>query len=72
MGFGVPVEEWCRHELKDLLLTHVNENKISQEGIFDSKKVSLMLKKYFAGGKVDFQRIWFLLMFEMWQERWMK
>ena len=72
MGFSVPVEEWCQHELKDLLLTYVNQDKISQEGIFDSKKVTQLLKKYFAGEKVDFQRIWFLLMFEMWREKWMK
>src|SRR5436190_3892758 len=51
MGFAVPVEDWCRNELKDLLLTYLNENKISQEGIFDSEKISLMLKKYFTHGK---------------------
>jgi asparagine synthase (glutamine-hydrolysing) len=72
MGFGVPVETWCRSELKHLLTDYISEERIRSEGIFDAPKISLMLKKYFAHGKIDFQRIWHLLMFEMWRERWMK
>jgi asparagine synthase (glutamine-hydrolysing) len=72
MGFGVPVETWCRNELKHLLTDFISEERINREGIFDTQKISSMLNRYLAHGKVDFQRIWHLLMFEMWRERWMK
>lgn len=72
MGFGVPVENWCKNELKDILRQYLDPVLMEKQGIFNANAVSRMVNAYLSGKKVDFQRIWFLLMFQMWYERWME
>jgi asparagine synthase (glutamine-hydrolysing) len=73
MGFGVPIAMWCKNELKDLLLHYLDTNKIRSQGIFNPAETDKMVKSYFASNKNgDFNRMWFLLMFQMWYERWME
>ncbi len=71
MGFGVPVSLWCKNELKDLFLHYLDDDTMRKQGIFDVKQTILMKKKYLENKRVDFPRIWFLLMFQMWHEQWM-
>lgn len=72
MGFGIPVASWCRNELKEMLLYYLDDKKIRTQGIFNAQQVSIILKKYFEGKPVDFERVWCLFMFQMWYERWME
>lgn len=71
MGFGIPISLWCKNELKDTLLHYLDKEKIRKQGLFDAEQVGLMTKSYLNNEKVDFQRIWFLLMFQMWYEKWL-
>jgi asparagine synthase (glutamine-hydrolysing) len=71
MGFGVPIFEWFKKELKDYFLDYLNENRLNREGIFNSKEIVKLRDKYFNNPKENVQRLWFILMFEMWYERWM-
>ena len=71
MGFMVPVESWCKNELKSLLLHFTDEKKIKDQGILNHVEVKKMVDTYLSGRKINFQKIWFLLMFQMWYERWM-
>ena len=72
MGFGIPVERWLRNELKPLLLETLATDKISKQGVLNAEKVKQAVEAYLNKDKnVDFQRIWFLLMFQMWYDKWM-
>jgi asparagine synthase (glutamine-hydrolysing) len=73
MGFGAPMHTWFEHKIgKDLVKTFLNSDYIQQQGIFNHKEVESLLKPYFEGKSGDFNRIWLLLVFQMWYDRWMK
>lgn len=70
-GFGVPLTEWFRDELKDYFMVYLDEKRIEKEGLFDSKEIIRLRDSYLLGNKENVQKLWFLLMFEMWYEKWM-
>lgn len=72
MGFAIPIADWLRTDLKDLLEEYISEVRIKSEGIFKWEYVSV-LKTQFLNGKKEYDlKIWYLLMFEMWMEKWGK
>lgn len=71
MGFGVPIDRWFRHELKDLLLDYLSPERLKKEGLFDHTLVENRLKEHLSGQVNHHYRLWALLMWEMWRERWL-
>ncbi len=71
MGFGVPIVEWFRDELKEYFLTYLDKNRLEKEGIFNVDEVVKLRDNYLNGKKENIQKLWFILMFEMWYEKWM-
>lgn len=72
MGFGIPLESWLSTELKDLVVEYLNPDKFSKHGLFNQQEVDRIVKGFFDGRKEWHLKIWHLLMFQMWYERWMK
>jgi len=71
MGFGVPIDHWLRFELKDLLLDYLSAERIKGEGLFDPIFVEKKIKEHLSGRVNHQYRLWSLLMWEMWRERWL-
>ncbi len=69
-GFVVPLAEWLKGELSPLVMNYLNEDKLKKEGIFNPGVVSSYVKD-FMNGSINVNKIWFLLMFEMWKEKWL-
>jgi len=72
MGFGIPVESWLSHELRDLVEEYLSEQKIREHHIFNPAQVSKLKEEFFSGRTEKYLKIWHLLMFQMWYEKWMK
>lgn len=72
MGFGVPIFDWFKDELKDYLMTYLDEKRIAKAGIFQPNLVVKIRDQYLRGEKTNINKLWFLLMFEIWRERWME
>jgi asparagine synthase (glutamine-hydrolysing) len=70
-GFGVPVYEWFRDELKGCYADHLAFDKIKREGIFDAGTVSALLDGYLNDRGVNAYKLWFLFVFELWYEKYM-
>ncbi len=70
MGFAVPITEWFKDELREYFMNYLSEDRLKKEGIFNAKEVVKQRDMYLAGDKENVQRLWFILMFEMWYERW--
>jgi asparagine synthase (glutamine-hydrolysing) len=70
MGFAIPIEKWLRSSLKPLLDQYLDSNAIAKEGIFNDKKVNSLVKSFYSGRTELTQKIWYLLMFRMWHEKW--
>lgn len=71
MGFGIPVENWLADELKALVQQYLGEAAIKKTGLFNYKEVNKICNDFFKGQKNKHLKIWYLLMFQMWHEKWM-
>lgn len=71
MGFGVPIFDWFQDELKEYLLHYLDEKRINEAGIFNTKEIISLRDKYLNSQKTNITQLWFLLIFEMWKEKWM-
>ncbi|GAC1419422.1 MAG: asparagine synthase (glutamine-hydrolyzing) [Flavisolibacter sp.] len=71
MGFGIPIEKWLGHELKDLVQTYLSEESIVSHGLFNVGQVEKIVKLFLAGRTDQYLKVWYLLMFQMWYKKWM-
>ncbi len=69
-GFGAPIYEWFKGELRSLYIEYLAENRIKKAGIFNHKEVGQLLRNYLEGKGVNHNKLWFLFVFEQWRERW--
>ena len=68
MGFGVPLDSWLRHELKEWAENLLDEQKIKSAGLLN---YSIIKKKWdeHQSGKMNWQYLlWDVLMFQDWYE----
>jgi asparagine synthase (glutamine-hydrolysing) len=70
MGFAIPVEQWLKNELKDLVEAHLNESSVRLHGLFDFKEVENLKKAFYSGRSEKYLKIWHLLMFQLWYKKW--
>jgi asparagine synthase (glutamine-hydrolysing) len=71
MGFGVPIDRWLRTECKELLLDYLSPERLKKEGLFNQILVENRVKELLSGRIDHHYRLWSLLMWEMWRERWL-
>ncbi|RME85359.1 MAG: asparagine synthetase B, partial [Planctomycetota bacterium] len=69
-GFGVPIEKWFHKELSELYRQYLNKERLQKEGILNAGYVENLVQAYFQKQGVNHYKLWLLLMFEMWRERW--
>jgi len=70
MGFGVPIDHWFRGDMIPLLLDYLSPERLKREGLFDHGFVENTIKEHLSGDFNHQYRLWALLMWEMWRERW--
>ncbi len=71
MGFAVPIGNWMLNELRDYLDNYLNQEHIQKQGIFKWEYVSQLKNDFLSGKKEYDSKVWYLLMFQMWYEKWM-
>ncbi|MBI5420543.1 MAG: asparagine synthase (glutamine-hydrolyzing) [Deltaproteobacteria bacterium] len=69
MGFGIPVNRWLRHELRPLLDEYLSRDRIAREGYLRPEGVSRVVGEHLSGRRDHQYRLWALLVFGMWRER---
>jgi len=72
IGFGIPVRSWLQNDLKPLVDMYLNESYLVSQNIFIVPRI-LHIKDSFYQGKMEWtDKIWNLLMFQMWYDKWIK
>jgi len=66
MGFGVPIQDWLRKELRDWCESLLNPNIIRQQGLLNVDMVSMMWREYLDGRQHWNSHLWDVLMFQAW------
>lgn len=72
MGFAIPIESWLKNELRDQVEHYLSKSVVEETGLFDSSEIEKLKTAFFDGRKEYGVKIWYLLSFMMWYERWMK
>lgn len=70
-GFGVPLIDWFKDDLKEYLLTYLNEDVLNKVGLFNVAYVIKLRDAYLNGRSNNVTKLWYLLVFMLWWERWM-
>ncbi len=70
MGFGCPIDEWLRHELKDLAHDTLLAPAARQRGLMRPDYVARLLDEHCAYRADHHTRLWALLMLELWFQTW--
>lgn len=69
MGFGVPIGDWLKTDLRNWASDLLNPKKIDNQGLFDSKIINTRLQQHLSGKKNYQYDLWGILMFQAWYDK---
>lgn len=65
-GFGIPVSEWMRGELKDWVNDLLSEESLNSHKLFNNSVVNKIKEEHFSGQANHEHKLWSLLQFNHW------
>ncbi|MBI5127160.1 asparagine synthase C-terminal domain-containing protein, partial [Candidatus Roizmanbacteria bacterium] len=68
-GFVLPVFDWMMEELKDYSMDVLSEKRLKKHNLLNSDTVQDILQKYHSGDRGYAGKVWNLMMFQVWWER---
>ncbi len=72
MGFGIPIFEWFQHDFKKLFDDYMNEEQLNKHLFLNTHLVQSWLAKYHAGEPININKLWLILVFQIWYRKWMR
>ncbi len=67
-GFGFPIGEWLRSELRATVESRLNDSKLVQQGTFRPQYIKQLMDEHMAGSQDHSYRLWLLLGLEVWYD----
>ncbi len=71
-GFGVPIAQWLREDLKDWAEDLLDEYELREQGLLNYKLINTMWEEHKQGRGHHVHKLWTVLMFQAWHRRWIK
>ncbi len=68
VGLEIPYSKWLKDELKDLLLTYLGPERVSETRLFRPEAVKEIVDEHIAGYRDNGRALWGLLNYMMWYE----
>jgi asparagine synthase (glutamine-hydrolysing) len=68
--FIAPLMVWFREDLKEQLRYYLSEQCLLMTAVFDPVPIIRLRDEYLEGKKVNYQKLWQVLMFQLWYDRW--
>ncbi|MFZ2727012.1 MAG: asparagine synthase (glutamine-hydrolyzing) [Methylococcaceae bacterium] len=69
MGFGLPIGQWLRYELRDWAESLLDETRLNNEGYFQTQIVRNRWQEHLSGQRNWDHSLWIILMFQEWLEK---
>lgn len=69
MGFGVPISTWLKNSMQPFLRETLLSSKFEKRGLFRPEAVKTLVEEHINGEKDNANKLWTLLMLEMWFQR---
>jgi asparagine synthase (glutamine-hydrolysing) len=70
-GFGCPVGDWFRHELRPLLRDVLASDRLSAQGLFDARAVEAAMTAHESRREDYSDLLLALVTFQLWHDEWM-
>ena len=70
-GFGIPVISWLKTDMSYLIDEYFAENKIESQGLFNYHFIERHIKQFKSKKPQNEIFIWYMLVFQIWYDRWM-
>jgi asparagine synthase (glutamine-hydrolysing) len=71
MGFGVPIDQWLRRELADVVRDLLLDVRARKRGWFETSTVNRLIEEHLVGAWDHSYRLWALMMLELWARTFM-
>lgn len=71
-GFGVPMKSWLTNELKEMTNEYLTATALKKHNLFNIEILKRLWSDMQNGKEENYLKIWHLLSFQMWYEKWMK
>ncbi len=68
-GFQIPLQEWLHGDLSHLVEKYLDPSRVDDE-IFDPDEIQKIKEELQSGYRNNASKVWFVIMYEMWRERW--
>jgi asparagine synthase (glutamine-hydrolysing) len=68
-GFSIPIKHWLCGDLRPLLLDTLGDRRIAASGLFSPPAVRTLIEEHLSGRADHAHRLWALVSFFLWQER---
>jgi len=69
-GFGVPIDQWFKSDMKEFAYETLLSQAARQRGLVKADFVEKMLDEHCGGVRLHHTRLWALLMLELWFRMW--
>jgi asparagine synthase (glutamine-hydrolysing) len=71
-GFSIPIKNWLKSELRELMLETLSRKRIAEMGYFSFPAVERMIGEHLANRENHAHRLWALIQFQLWHEHFAK
>lgn len=68
-GFQIPLAKWLKSDLRNKVDEYISETKLDSS-LFNVKETLRVKESFYQGKNEKASLIWFILMFQMWREKW--
>ena len=72
MGFSIPLEKWLAEGFSEFLDFYFHPDKLKEHGLFNELEIIKIKKLFLKGHTYLLNKVWSILIFQMWYDRWMK
>lgn len=67
-GFGIPITEWLKNDLKEPMLDLLSKESLEKTGILDYEGVKTLVDGHLNGSANNRKLLWSLLSFQLWNQ----
>jgi asparagine synthase (glutamine-hydrolysing) len=71
-GFGIPLGEWFKGELREPLQDELSPERLRQQGFFEPQEVQRLISEHLSGRRDHRKPLWTLFVFQLWHRRWLE
>lgn len=69
-GFSIPLKDLLLTDLAEMTRDYLSSDRLKRSEIFEPSLVSSVVSEFYAGDAGLAKKVWLLLAFELWREKW--